>query len=162
VARDASHPVEEGFARFAGAISRATGHVGVFSAAILLVVAWAATGPLFDFSETWQLVINTGTTIITFLMVFVIQHSQNKDMMAVQLKLDELIAAVHGASNELIDAEDLSDHELARISARFKALARKARALDPGAPTSIEASHGELHRGTKRRGSPRKGKGTRR
>src|SRR6266545_3544297 len=93
--------IEEKFAQLAGKVSVATGSVWAFSLALLLVLAWIATGPVFHYSEEWQLVINTGTTIITFLMVFVIQHAQNKDMRAVQLKLNELIAAIDGASNRL-------------------------------------------------------------
>lgn len=99
------------FSRFSSVITRATGGVYAFIIAIAIIIIWAVTGPLFHFSDTWQLVINTGTTIITFLMVFVIQHSQNKDTMALQLKLDELLAAGH-ASNKLIKIEDLTDEEL--------------------------------------------------
>lgn len=99
------------FNRFSAAVTRATGGVYAFVVAIVIVVVWACSGPLFNFSDTWQLVINTGTTIVTFLMVFVIQHSQNKDTVALQLKLDELIAASR-ASNKLINVEALSDEEL--------------------------------------------------
>jgi low affinity Fe/Cu permease len=99
------------FNRFSAAITRITGGVYAFIVASVIIIVWAVTGPIFKFSDTWQLVINTGTTIVTFLMVFVIQHSQNKDTVAVQLKLDELIAASQ-ASNKLISVEDLSDDEL--------------------------------------------------
>lgn len=133
-------PVEELFARLAGRISQATGSFWTFSAALGIVVIWAATGPLFDYSQNWQLVINTGTTIITFLMVFVIQHAQNKDMRAVQLKLNELIAAVEGASNRLIDVEDLSDRELEHLYKRFKTLADSAQKLSHGAKLTIDSS----------------------
>lgn len=99
------------FNRFSSMATKVTGSVYAFMIALLVVVIWAITGPVFKFSDTWQLVINTGTTIITFLMVFVIQHSQNKDTVALQLKLNELIAASH-ASNKLISVEDLTDEEL--------------------------------------------------
>jgi low affinity Fe/Cu permease len=102
------------FNRFSASVTRITGGVYAFIIAIVIVLVWGVTGPLFNFSDTWQLVINTGTTIVTFLMVFVIQHSQNKDTVALQLKLDELIAASR-ASNKLIDVEDLTDEELEKI-----------------------------------------------
>ena len=99
------------FNRFSASVTKVTGGVYAFITAIVIVLVWAVTGPVFKFSDTWQLVINTGTTIVTFLMVFVIQHSQNKDTIALQLKLDELIAASE-ASNKLISVEDLTDEEL--------------------------------------------------
>ena len=127
------------FGRIAGKVSVATGSVWAFSAALLLVVAWAATGPIFHFSETWQLVINTGTTIITFLMVFVIQHAQNKDTRAIHLKLNEIIAATEGASNRLIDVEELSDRELEHLAKRFYRLSQEAPSLGPpGAKITVE------------------------
>ena len=95
--------------------------------AIGVVTAWALTGPIFAFSDTWQLMINTSTTIVTFLMVFVIQHSQNKDTIAIQLKLNELIASTKGASNRLIDVEDLNDEELDQIKAFYVRLAARSR-----------------------------------
>lgn len=100
------------FERFANAMTAFTGSSTAFIAAVLIVVIWAVTGPLFNYSETWQLVINTGTTIITFLMVFLIQKSQNKDSKAIQLKLNELIAAHEKASNRMVDIEDLDEKEL--------------------------------------------------
>jgi low affinity Fe/Cu permease len=100
------------FSRISNSITHAAGRPGAFIIALLIVIGWAVSGPFFDFSETWQLVINTGTTIITFLMVFIIQQSQNKDTMAVQLKLNELIACNKRASNRLIDIEDLTEEEL--------------------------------------------------
>jgi low affinity Fe/Cu permease len=100
------------FNLFAAKATTATGSPWAFILAVAIVVVWALTGPLFDFSETWQLVINTGTTIVTFLMVFVIQHAQNKDTVALHLKMNELIAATKGASNRLINIEDLTDEEL--------------------------------------------------
>src|ERR1700750_2283757 len=100
------------FDRFSSVVTRVTGKAVAFISAFIIIIVWAVTGPIFQFSDTWQLVINTGTTIITFLMVFVIQQSQNKDTIALQLKLNELIAATQGASNRLIDVEDLTDKEL--------------------------------------------------
>jgi low affinity Fe/Cu permease len=94
---------------------------------VLIIVVWAISGPIFGFSNTWQLVINTGTTIITFLMVFLIQNTQTRDGTAVQLKLDELIRAIEGAHNGLLDLEELSDEDLARLRAHFEALARVSR-----------------------------------
>lgn len=115
------------FDRFSHSVTRATGSHWAFLIALAIVIVWAATGPLFHFSDTWQLVINTGTTVITFLMVFVIQQSQNKDTIALQLKLNELIAATKGASNRLIDIEDLSDAELETIKKFYVGLAAHAR-----------------------------------
>src|SRR5687767_4843212 len=100
------------FERFAAKITKATGKPITFIMAFVVIIVWGVSGPIFGFSDTWQLVINTGTTIITFLMVFVIQQSQNKDTMAIQLKLNELIAASPTASNRLIDVEDLTEEEL--------------------------------------------------
>ncbi len=137
-------PLEDVFATLAGKVSQAAGSFWTFSLALLAVLAWAATGPLFDYSERWQLIINTGTTIVTFLMVFVIQHAQNKDMRAVQLKLNELIAAVEGASNRLIDVEDLSDRELAHLYTRFKNLAKTAQKLSHGAKLTIDSSDDDI------------------
>ena len=98
------------------------GGTWAFAVAFLVVVVWALTGPFFHYSDTWQLVINTGTTIVTFLMVFLIQRVQNKESKAVQLKLNEIVAAVHGASNRLIDVENLSEAEIARLQEHFKNL----------------------------------------
>ncbi len=116
-----------GFDRVSSVISRATGAPWAVMAAFATVLAWALSGPLFGFSTTWQLLINTTTTIVTFLMVFVIQHSQNKDTIAIQLKLNELIASTKGASNRLIDVEDLSDRDLEHIKAFYVRLAARAR-----------------------------------
>ncbi|TCZ69595.1 low affinity iron permease family protein [Flaviaesturariibacter aridisoli] len=104
--------VKAKFERFAEAVTRAVGTPVAFFVALLVVVVWGITGPIFRWSDTWQLVINTGTTIVTFLMVFLIQQSQNKDSLALQLKLNELIACEERASNRLIDVEDLSQEEL--------------------------------------------------
>ena len=97
------------------------------SLSLCLSSLWSITGPIFGFSDTWQLVINTGTTIVTFLMVFLIQNTQNRDSQAMQLKLDELIRAIDGAHNGLLDLEELTEDDLSRIKARYEALARKAR-----------------------------------
>ncbi len=107
------------FDRFSGAATRVTGRPVAFITAFIIIIVWAVTGPIFQFSDTWQLVINTGTTIITFLMVFVIQQSQNKDTIAIHLKLNELIAATEGASNRLIDVEDLTPEELETLKKFF-------------------------------------------
>jgi low affinity Fe/Cu permease len=100
------------FDKFSTAVTKATGSPTAFLIAVVIVVVWSVTGPIFNYSDTWQLVINTGTTIVTFLMVFLIQQSQNKDTVALQLKLNELIACNEKASNRLIDIEDLTDEEL--------------------------------------------------
>jgi low affinity Fe/Cu permease len=100
------------FERFASKVTEITGSSIAFSIALFCIIAWAISGPLFDFSETWQLVINTGTTIVTFLMVFLIQKSQNKDSLAIQLKLNELVAAHEFASNRLVNVENMTDEEL--------------------------------------------------
>ena len=115
------------FTRFANAASRFAGSPLSFALALSVVLVWIVTGPLFGFSDTWQLVINTGTTIVTFLMVFLIQNSQNRDARALQVKLDELIRATRGAHNSLLDLEELEEHELQRFQARYEALARRAR-----------------------------------
>ena len=103
------------FARFAQATAHWTGHPATFLLAVALVVLWLVTGPIFNYSDTWQLVINTGTTIITFLMVFLIQNTQNRDTMALQLKLSELVLAMKGAQNKFAAVEDLSDEELEEL-----------------------------------------------
>jgi low affinity Fe/Cu permease len=120
-------PYRLSFARFAASASRLAGRPLAFATAVLVVLVWAVTGPLFGFSDTWQLVINTGTTIVTFLMVFLIQNTQNRDSYALQIKLDELIRALSGAHDALLDLEELDDAQLDRIAARYRALARQAR-----------------------------------
>lgn len=115
------------FNRFANAVAKAAGNPITFCVMSLMVVVWAACGPVFGYSETWQLVINTSTTIITFLMVFVIQNTQNRDSHAVQLKLDEIIRSIKGAHNELLDIEELGEKELCRMRDRYEELACKAR-----------------------------------
>lgn len=115
------------FEAFSHVITQWTGSTPAFLLALLTVVVWAATGPLFGYSETWQLVINTGTTIVTFLMVFLIQRAQNKDSLALHVKLNELIAATQGASNRLVNAEDLREDELETLHRYFARLAAEAR-----------------------------------
>jgi low affinity Fe/Cu permease len=115
------------FTRFANWTASAAGHPQSFVLACLIIVVWGTTGPLFGFSDTWQLVINTGTTIVTFLMVFLIQNTQNRDSKAMQLKLDELIRATEGAHNALLDLEELTEEDLNRIRALYIALATHAR-----------------------------------
>lgn len=118
---------ENFFGRFANKVTIATGSTSAILIAFGLVIVWAATGPVFHYSETWQLVINTGTTIITFLMVFLIQKTQNKDSMAVQLKLNEIVAANELASNRMIDVEDLTEDELKVIRKYYEKLKTKAK-----------------------------------
>jgi low affinity Fe/Cu permease len=121
------------FIRLAKAASRFTGRSLCFVLAIGVILAWAISGPLFGFSDTWQLVINTGTTIVTFLMVFLIQNTQNRDTEAIQVKLDELIRATKGAHNALLDLEELEEGKLDAFRTKYEALAAEARAeLDRG------------------------------
>ena len=115
------------FTRFSKATARATGQPYTFACALLLIIVWALTGPLFHFSDTWQLVVNTGTTVITFLMVFLIQSTQNRDAEAVHVKLDELLRVLPGAHNVLLDLEELEEHELDRLRAIYCRLADDAR-----------------------------------
>jgi len=115
------------FERFSRRVTLWTGSTAAFMIALTVIVVWGATGPIFGYSDTWQLVINTGTTIVTFLMVFLIQRAQNKDSKAVSLKLNEIVAAIEGASNRLIDVEDLSEHELDVLHMHFARLARMAK-----------------------------------
>jgi low affinity Fe/Cu permease len=129
------------------AVTRWTGGTAAFGVACGVVVVWLASGPLFGFSDTWQLVINTGTTIITFLMVFLIQRTQNKDSLAIQLKLNELVAAMAGASNRLIDVEDLTEEELQtlhRYYGRLVAMAKKDAVLTKS--HSVEEAEGRHRR----------------
>ena len=119
----------ERFRRFAHGTSQFAGSPGVFTLACLVIIGWATTGPMFHYSNTWQLVINTGTTIITFLMVFLIQNTQNRDTRAVHLKLDELIRALKGARNDLVNLEEMSDEDLDKLQEEFHRVcgARKSR-----------------------------------
>lgn len=118
-----SHLLEQ----FSLRATRASGSSAAFMLALLAIVIWLITGPLFGFSDTWQLVINTGTTIVTFLMVFLIQRTQNKDSLAIHLKLNEIVAAIEGASNRLIDVEDLTEDEIAILHKHYQTLAGMAK-----------------------------------
>ncbi len=124
--KNSDHPaaagIPAGFGRFASRAAWLAGSPWAFLSAIFLVVVWLLTGPRFDYSDTWQLVINTGTTIITFLMVFLIQNTQNRDAKAIHLKLDEVIRAIHTAHNEMIDIEHLSDAELSELAKKYEAI----------------------------------------
>jgi low affinity Fe/Cu permease len=119
------------FTRFARWASRASGSPYAFTGAVIIVLLWAVSGPLFGFSDTWQLVINTSTTIVTFLMVFVIQASQNRDSEAIQVKLDELIRSIDGARNNLLDLEELEEAEIERLRTKYRKLAAEAREGGP-------------------------------
>lgn len=147
--------LRRGFERGAKAASRFAGHPLCFGLAVAVVVAWVVSGPLFGFSDTWQLVINTGTTIVTFLMVFLIQNSQNRDAAAVQIKLDELIRATRSAENALLDLEELDEDALERFRKRYEELACKARdearrrEADGGADSRRDAR--ERHRAEEKR-----------
>jgi low affinity Fe/Cu permease len=125
--RHQPHPRNRITERFSAVVTKWTGSTMAFTLACAVVLVWVATGPFFDYSNSWQLVINTGTTIVTFLMVFLIQRSQNKDSLAVQLKLNELVAAMAGASNRLIDCEDLNEDELRTLHRHYGALVSMAR-----------------------------------
>jgi low affinity Fe/Cu permease len=131
--------------RFSLRVSTWAGSTWAFLAALAVVLAWLVTGPLFRYSDTWQLVINTGTTIVTFLMVFLIQRAQNKEALATQLKLSELVAAIHGASNRLIAVEDLSEEELRTLQRHYERLAdmakRDAPVADSHSVGEAEARH---------------------
>jgi low affinity Fe/Cu permease len=145
------------FTKFAQATALWTGHPAAFLLALTVVIVWIITGPLFDYSDTWQLVINTGTTIVTFLMVFLIQNTQNRDMMAVQLKLSELVLAMKGAENKFAAIEDLSDEELAELHEECRARAemtldRLNKRQTASRPEPRAAAHrAKLHRRTSRR-----------
>ena len=123
--KKSTNPISHFFDRFASQVTRWAGSPVAFGIALIAVVVWAISGPAFGFSETWQLVINTGTTIITFLMVFLIQQSQNKDSEALHLKLDELLIAVKGADEQLVDAERLDEDKLLALASALTARARK-------------------------------------
>ena len=118
--------VSDAFRVFARHSSMILGSAWAFTGAVLVIAVWLLTGPTFHFSDTWQLIINTATTIITFLMVFLIQNTQNRDAKAVHLKLDEMIRALKGARNQLVDLEDLSDEELKKLEEQFQRLRKKA------------------------------------
>ena len=147
--------IGERFEAFSKAITQFTGSTAAFACALGIIVGWAAIGPLFGFSDTWQLVINTGTTIVTFLMVFLIQRTQNKDSLAIHLKLNELVSAMQGASNRLIDVESLSEKELAALHRYYAELSHLAqRASDVTESHSVEEArqrHSLKHQGKRTR-----------
>jgi len=138
--------MRDAFRIFARKSSSILGSAWAFIGAILIIVVWAATGPMFHFSDTWQLIINTGTTIVTFLMVFLIQNTQNRDAKAVHLNLDELIRALKGARNNLVDLEKLSDDEMLRLEKEFERIHKHAQQTEEGAIHGEEAIRAELHR----------------
>ena len=148
--------VRNQFEHFSQVITRLTGSTAAFGLALAVVVVWGITGPLFGFSDTWQLVINTGTTIVTFLMVFLIQRTQNKDSLAIHLKLNEIVGAMQGASNRLIDVESLSEKELTTLHRYYTELAHLARSAgDLTTSHSVEEAR-ERHNVKHRARSPRK------
>jgi low affinity Fe/Cu permease len=124
--RDFLCVVSDAFRVFARRSSMMLGSAWAFAGAVLVIVVWLLTGPTFHFSDTWQLIINTATTVITFLMVFLIQNTQNRDAKAMHLKLDEIIRALKGARNQLVDLEDLSDEDLKKLEEQFRRLRTKA------------------------------------
>jgi low affinity Fe/Cu permease len=134
--------VSDAFRIFARRSSTVLGSAWAFASAILIIVLWGVTGPTFRYSDTWQLIINTGTTIVTFLMVFLIQNTQNRDAKAVHLKLDEIIRAVNGARNELVDLENLSDEDLDRLGRQFALLRKRAQRNGK----KVEPQNGEKRR----------------
>lgn len=135
--------MKDWFHKFAAQVSCATGSPVAFTLAVLIIVVWAVTGPLFGFSDTWQLVINTGTTIVTFLMVFLIQNTQNRDARAIHLKLDELLRAVRQARTELVDLEHCSDEELDRLENQFARLRQNAEHHTRRAEEAIAVARGD-------------------
>jgi low affinity Fe/Cu permease len=137
-------PFSTSFGRFAKFTSRASGHPSTFALAVGLIIVWGTTGPVFHFSDTWQLFINTGTTIVTFLMVFLIQNTQNRDSAAMHVKLDELLRAVQGAETGLADLEDLTEEELDAFKRRYVALAKQAKddILSSRSTEMPDAEHG--------------------
>jgi low affinity Fe/Cu permease len=136
------------FEALSSSVTRWTGSSAAFAVAMGIILVWGVLGPVFRYSDTWQLVINTGTTVVTFLMVFLIQRSQNKDALAIHLKLNELVAALQGASNRLIEVEDLTERELMVLRRHYRALARLAKdETDIGHSHSVEEAR---HRHTRK------------
>jgi low affinity Fe/Cu permease len=141
--------VREAFRRFATVTAAAVGSPWAFALAVAAIIIWASLGPREKYSDTWQLVINTGTTIVTFLMVFLIQNTQNRDARAIHLKLDELIRGIHSARNKLIDLEDCSDEEIAQLEAEFRKYRERhqhhhrSRAAEPGAGSGAGSGNGK-------------------
>ena len=144
------------FSKFAQATAQWTGHPLVFLLAVLVVLVWIVTGPLFNYSDTWQLVINTGTTIVTFLMVFLIQNTQNRDTLAIQLKLSELVLAMKGAENKFAAIEDLSDEELAELHEQCRARAEKTGEHIEKRKSSERPRTAAAEAKTQKRASPRR------
>jgi low affinity Fe/Cu permease len=143
--RDIFCRIRDAFGVFARKASTILGSAWAFVIAILIIVIWAMTGPTFGYSDTWQLIINTGTTIVTFLMVFLIQNTQNRDAKAVHLKLDELIRALGGARNKLVDLEKLSDDDLKTLEAEFEKLRKKAEGTKEEVEELKETAQGKTH-----------------
>ena len=141
--------MNEAFRKFSNKTSEMVGSPWAFILAVAIIIIWAVSGPIFGFSDTWQLVINTGTTIITFLMVFLIQNTQNRDAKAIHLKLDELIRSAKGARNSMVDLEELSDEELKKLQAQFQHLREHHTSL---VQDDLEEVEEELH---ERASSPR-------
>jgi low affinity Fe/Cu permease len=156
--------VSEVLEKFSYQATKATGTSVAFVLAVLVIVVWGITGPVFHYSDTWQLVINTGTTIVTFLMVFLIQRAQNKDALAIHLKLNEIVAALEGASNRLIDVEDLSEPEIDALRNYYKRLIELARTDDVLTTThSIEEAasrHGYKYKKPPAKGTKQKTNGS--
>ncbi len=147
--------VSEALEKFSYQATRATGTSMAFVLAVAVIVVWGITGPIFGFSDTWQLVINTGTTIVTFLMVFLIQRAQNKDALAIHLKLNEIVAALEGASNRLIDVEDLTEPEIDALRNYYKKLIDLAR-TDDVLTTTHSIEEAASRHGTKYKKKPQK------
>jgi low affinity Fe/Cu permease len=145
------HPLET----FARKVTQWTGQSATFALATGIIVGWLVTGPYFHFSDTWQLIINTGTTIVTFLMVFLIQRSQNKDSLAIHLKLNEIVAALEGASNRLVQVEDLSEEELGTLHRFYAELALMAK-KDTSLTKSHSVEEAEALHAKKKRTEPKK------
>jgi low affinity Fe/Cu permease len=148
------------FTKFAQRASTASGHSITFILAMLIVVIWAITGPIFDYSDTWQLVINTGTTIITFLMVFLIQNTQNRDTEAMQIKLDEIIYRMENAQNALLDLEELEEDDLNKIRETYRNEAKKARNARRKAPSPEEVAEDQERKAFADGFSPKDGDNT--
>jgi low affinity Fe/Cu permease len=129
------------FSRFATSTAQMVGHPLMFLFAVIILLLWGASGPFFHYSDTWQLIINTGTTIVTFLVVFLIQNTQNRDAKALHLKLDELIRSHHPANDDLIDIQKLSDEELDDLEKRYEKIRKACEAHRAGKPPQIEAKH---------------------
>jgi len=129
------------FSRFASSTAQVVGHPYMFLLAVVVLVLWAASGPFFHFSDTWQLIINTGTTIVTFLVVFLIQNTQNRDAKALHLKLDELIRSHHPANDDLIDIQKLSDEELDELEKRYENIRKACEARRAGKQPDVAAEH---------------------